>query len=130
VANDARVAARHALLRWLGAPLLLTGLGLAGWAIYAAMVGGSGWTVAFGMLGAGLALASFGANHDTAMALAYRARDVELAPSLRQELSDELERDRDDIIGLTPMPKMAIVMPLIALGLQSYVLYRLLGWNG
>ena len=37
-------------------------------AVYEALVGGSGWTVAFSFFGAALSLASFGANHDATIA--------------------------------------------------------------
>jgi hypothetical protein len=119
-------AARHARLRWIGAPLLVTGIGLAGWAIYLSLGGGSWWNVGLGMLGAGLSLATFGANHDTAMALAFRARDEGLAEKLRAELETELARDRDEIIDLKASPKVGMVMPVVALALQAWVCTRLL----
>lgn len=126
ITSDALVAARHARLRWIGAPMLVTGLGLAGWAIYAT-IGGGGWlNVGMGMLGAGLSLATFGANHDTAMAMAYQARDSGLSESLRDELEEELERDRDEVLDLRPAPRVGMVMPIIALGIQAWVCTRLL----
>jgi len=123
---DADRAARHARLRWIGAPLLLTGIALAGWAIYTSMTGGSWWNVGIGMLGAGLSLATFGANHDTAMALAFRAREQGLTDKIKRELEEELERNRDEIIDLKPSPKVGMVMPVIALALQAWLCTRLL----
>jgi hypothetical protein len=119
-------AARHARLRWIGAPLLVTGIGLAGWAVYLSLGGGTWWNVGLGMLGAGLSLATFGANHDTAMALAFRARDEGLGEKLRAELEKELARDRDEVIDLKPSPKVGMVMPVVALALQAWVCTRLL----
>ncbi len=124
--SEVLLASRHARLRWIGAPLLVTGLGLAGWALYSTMAGGSWWNVGIGMLGAGLALATFGANHDTAMALAFRARDEDLGEPLRGELEEELERDRDEVIGLKPSPRVALVMPVVALSIQVWVCTQLM----
>ncbi len=124
--TDAALAGRHARLRWIGAPLLLSGLALAGWAVHAAIGGATWWNVGFGMLGAGLALASFGANHDTAMAFSFRARDAGLSEKLCAELDEELERDRDEIVGLSPTPKTGLVIPVIAVCIQAWVCTRLL----
>jgi hypothetical protein len=119
-------AARHARLRWIGAPLLVTGFGLAGWSVYLTLGGGSWLNVGLGMFGAGLSLATFGANHDTAMALAFRARDEGLPEKLREELETELARDRDELIDLKPSPKIGMAMPVVALALQAWVCTRLL----
>ena len=127
MSDEMAIAVRHARIRWVGAPLLASGLGLLGYAIFAVMTGGSLLTVGLGMFGCGLALASFGANHDTAMALAFAHRDSDLPPHLMDELNDELERDRDGIVHGQPMPKVAMVMPLIAMGIQALVAYRLFG---
>ena len=125
--DETALAVRHARIRWIGAPLLASGVGLLGYAIFAVMTGGSLLTVGLGMFGCGLALASFGANHDTAMAVAFEHRDAGLPPHLLDELNDELERDRDGIVHGQPMPKVAMVMPLIAIAIQAFVAYRLFG---
>ena len=127
MSDERAIAVRHSRLRWVGAPLLATGVGLLGYAIFAVMTGGSLLTVGLGMFGCGLALASFGANHDTAMALAFAHRDADLPAHLIDELNDELERDRDGIVHGQPMPRVAIAMPLIATGIQVLVAYRLFG---
>lgn len=127
MSDETAIVVRHARVRWVGAPLLASGVALLGYALFAVMTGGSMLTVGLGMFGCGLALASFGANHDTAMALAFAHRDAELPPSLMDELSDELERDRDGIVHGQPMPKVAMVMPIIAMGIQALVAYRLFG---
>ena len=118
-------AVRHARMRWIGAPLLLTGLGLLIAAIYAALMAGSLLTVGLGMFGCGLALASFGANHDTAMAIAFLNREGGLPDSLAKELDEELKRDREGIVHGRPAPRVGMVIPVIALGVQLLVAYRL-----
>jgi len=117
----------HARLRWVGAPLLLTGVGLLGKAVYDAFFLGPLWLAAVAALGAGLALASFGANHDTAMGLAYQAREAGLPLDLKDELDAEIERDRDGVLALRPTPTIAKVIPLIAAGIQIFVFTRVFG---
>ena len=117
----------HARLRWVGAPLLLTGVGLLGKAVYDAFFLGPLWLAAVAALGTGLALASFGANHDTAMGLAYQAREAGLPLDLKDELDAEIERDRDGVLALRPTPTIAKVIPLIAAGIQIFVFTRVFG---
>ena len=74
-----------------------------------------------------LALASFGANHDTAMGLAYQAREAGLPLDLKDELDAEIERDRDGVLALRPTPTIAKVIPLIAAGIQIFVFTRVFG---
>lgn len=123
-------ARRHAALRWVGAPLLVTGLfgllsallGLAG--------GGPGLNVMLGLFGTGMALASFGANNDTALALALRARDSgteRLSPQLEAELNEELERDRKGVLELKASPTVAMVLPVVATAVQAGLAWRLFG---
>jgi len=124
--DDVARATRHARLRWIGAPLLLSGFSLIAYAAYCWLTGGSGWTVAAACFGTGLALASFGANHDTAMGYALAAQDTGLSPSLRDELEAELARDRAGVLKARPTPTIGIVMPFLAVGVQAFVLWRLL----
>ena len=98
-----------------------------GYAAFRAMVGGSGWTVAFAAFGVGMALAAFGANHDSAMAYAFAGRGDGLPPELKTELEEELDRDRDGVIDVRPAPKVGMVMPVIALSVQLWVAWRLFG---
>ena len=123
----AQQAQFHAKLRWVGAPLLLSGVLLLCTAVFRALIGGSGWTAAFSFFGAALALASFGANHDATMAYAFEGRGQGLSPSLREELEEELERDRDGVVGSRPTPKLAMVIPVIAVCVQAWVAWRLFG---
>jgi hypothetical protein len=93
-----------------------------------AVSGGSGWVVMLGCFGLGTALASFGANHDTALAHAVRVRaDANLPVSLREEVDAELARDRDEVMGLRPSAIAGMVVPLVCVAAQSYIAWRLLG---
>ena len=116
-------AVLHAKLRWLGAPLLLTGVGLLGKAVYDAFFLGPLWLAAVAALGAGLALASFGANHDTAMGLAYQGREAGLPLDLKDELDAELERIERAFM-LRPTPAIAKCIPLLCI----QVFARSLDW--
>ena len=120
----------HAKLRWVGVPLLLSGLSLLGFAVFRALVGGSGWTVAFSVFGAALSLASFGANHDATMAYAFEGRGDGLPPNLREELDEELERDRNGVVSARPTPKLGMAIPVVALCVQAWVAWRLFGGAG
>ena len=117
----------HAKLRWVGVPLLLSGLLLLGYAGFQSLIGGSGWTVAFSVFGAALSLASFGANQDATMAYAFAGRDEGLPPSLREELQEELERDRNGVVSARPTPKLAMAIPVVAICVQLWVAWRLFG---
>ena len=126
MSEDVARAIRHARIRWVGAPLLLSGVALIGYAVYGWLTGGSGWTVAAACFGTGLALASFGANHDAAMGYALLAQDAELPPSLQDELEAELVRDRPGVMKMRPAPTVGMIMPVGAVGVQLFVLWRLL----
>jgi hypothetical protein len=125
--STARRAVLHARVRWTGAPLLLTGAVALVWAVLQVVRGG--WlTLGLAALGTGLGLASFGANHDSAMALGFTAiDDGELPPRLRAELDAELARDRSAVMGLRAAPRTALIIPMVAGGVQAYVWWVLLG---
>lgn len=126
--SDVAIAVRHSRIRWLGAPLLVTGALVLVSALLAFVAGGSGWNVMFGLFGTGTALATFGANHDTAMVHALRSReDPGLPASLAQELGAELQRDRAETLALRPSVGAGFVVPFLAIGAQSWVGWQLLG---
>ncbi|HCH63853.1 MAG TPA: hypothetical protein DFR83_13690 [Deltaproteobacteria bacterium] len=126
--NDIQVAIRHARLRWIGAPLLVTGGLLLVLALLQMVSGGPVWVVMFGLFGLGTALASFGANHDTAMAHAVRVRlHADLPVALRDEVNTEMARDRNDVMGLRPSAIAGLVVPLVCISVQTFVAWRLLG---
>lgn len=126
---DAALARRHALLRWTGVPLLLTGFSLVGLALYTWSQGGAGINVGLSLFGTGLGLASFGANNDAALALAMRASEAgeSLSASLTAELAAELKRDRAAVMGLKVSSSFALVVPLLAVALQVWAASRLMG---
>jgi len=133
-ADHVRFAVRHARWRWSGAPLLVTGAVLFMWALGDLARGGTGSTVLLSVFGTGMALASFGANHDAAMAMAVRWRSeavgpaaVQLPDNLRDELAEELERDRAGTLSLRASPKVALVLPFVTIAVQAWVASRLLG---
>ena len=75
----------------------------------------------------GLSLATFGTHNDTALAFANRAPpDADLGDALRRELSAELERDRADLMSLSPSPNVALLMTFIAICLHLFGLRWLL----
>lgn len=123
------LALRHARIRWVGAPLLLTGLaGLLGALLHYGH-GASGWNIPLGLFGSGMALASFGANSDTALVFAWRASQAHqaLPGPLAEELAQELQRDRAALLELKPAPTVGLVLPVIAVCVQALLAWRLLG---
>ncbi|MEC7948753.1 MAG: hypothetical protein VX265_14395 [Myxococcota bacterium] len=126
---DVVTAHRHARWRWTGAPLLITGGLLLGGAVVALLRGGSGFDVMLGLFGCGLSLASFGANHEAAIAMALRARQAgaALPDRLAHDLDEELARDRSGTLGLRPSPRIALALPIAAALVQSGVAWRLFG---
>mgnify|MGYP007063387540 CR=1 FL=1 len=138
MAAQLRKAKRHLLWRWSGAPLLVTGGLLVCLAFWALIRGGPGFPVMLGLLGVGMALAAFGANHDTSMALAFELRQAasELpeegnAARLLAELDEELVRDRDSVLALQATPRIALALPWMAIAVQSTTaiwLFDVLGW--
>ncbi|MCK6505777.1 hypothetical protein L6R53_20690 [Myxococcota bacterium] len=120
-------AARHASLRWAGAPLLALGALL----LLSSLVmvaRGQPWTlIPHGLLATGLGLAAFGANHDAALFLALRARREKqpLPAAISDELDAELARDRAATLGLHASPGVALAMPAVALLAQGWLAWRL-----
>ena len=127
--DDLSMARRHAAWRWTGAPLLLTGGLLLAVAVVGALQGESGFTVMLGLFGCGLSLASFGANHEAAVASALRVRDAggTLPARLGADLDEELQRDRTGVLGLRPSPRVALVLPVVAVLVQAGVVWRVFG---
>lgn len=127
-------ARRHATLRWIGAPLLVTGLLGLVTSLLGFVGGGPGLNVMLGLFSTGMALASFGSNNDTALALALQARDAvragegePLPQPLLDELNAELARDRKAVLELKASPTAATVLPFVAVLVQSGLAWRLFG---
>ncbi len=128
-ASTLSAARRHAAWRWTGAPLLVTGGLLLLGALVGVIQGGSGFTVMLGFFGCGLSLASFGANHEAAVAYALQVRQAgaDLPERLAADVAEELARDRSAALALRPSPVIAMVLPLAAVAVQAGVVWRLLG---
>jgi hypothetical protein len=124
-APDLRTVLRHAQLRWVGAPLLLSGVLLFLAAAEGFLFGRPGLPM-LAVGGTLSGLAAFGANHDTAMALAMRLDPELLPPDLAKEVEQEAERLRKGAAALRPNQTAALLLPLISSGIQVAVLVRLL----
>ncbi len=127
--RETRIAIRHARWRWLGAPLLVIGVcELIGAVLSVAVGATSGLTVMLSLFATGLGLASFGANHDTAMAYAARAgSDPALPESLGVELEELRATEPGGVAALRPAPRVALSLPFVAVAVQSLVAWRLVG---
>ena len=126
--DSIQIAIRHARIRWVGAPLLITGVLLLLLAVLQLTMGGPGWVVMLGLFGMGTALASFGANHDTAMAHAMKTRaDGRLPVNLRDEVQAELERDHGGMMALKPSVRAGLFVPFLCVGVQALLAWKLLG---
>jgi hypothetical protein len=75
----------------------------------------------------GLSLATFGTHNDTALGWMVRAGDDTLDPVLRAELRTELSADRAEVTSLSPTPKIAWTMTVIAVTLHVWAAWRLVG---
>ena len=117
-------ARRHAGLRWIGALAfgvaalgLVLAIGL--WVTGAA----TGGLVMLGVATTGLSLGTFGLHNDTALALMHRAGPQTLDDDARAELA--AEPDPRALAALAPMPRLALGVTVIALGLHALLLARL-----
>jgi hypothetical protein len=120
----------HARLRWIGAPLLLTGLITVGLCTARYLEGYAGYPILFGFMGTGLGLAAFGVNHEATIALAISLKNQGSEPlpeSLAKELGEEMARDRENTLSLQAFPKTALLMPMIALAVQAGTAWYALG---
>ncbi|MCK6525919.1 hypothetical protein L6R49_31330 [Myxococcota bacterium] len=122
-------AQRHAGLRWIGAAAFafaLPGLALA---VGLWVTGGAtGGLVMLGVATTGLSLGTFGLHNDTALALMHRAEPQSLDDAARAELA--AEPDPRALAALAPMPRLALGVTVIALGLHALLATRLLGALG
>ena len=130
--NEA-TAWRYSRLRWLGIVLFwvsVCSLSANVWAVV------QGWItpgkLVFCMLCLGLSLGSFGTASDTALH-AYRElhRAGTLPEAFAAEWTTERRLRRDRIAGLHANPKIALVMPLLAMAAIGWSVWRLVGvWGG
>ena len=118
-------ARRHLYFRWIGAPLLVSGVFLF---LRHAFVVFDLLNLAKQLVILGsciLSLASFGINHDTAIAYALRARGEGVLlsnhPVLEQELKEDLDRDKAETMSLNAYPFLSYALPFFTLALQGYM---------
>ncbi len=123
-----QTASRHARARWLGVPLFWLGaIGLCSGLVLWLTGRAPGAVVLLYIAATGLSLATFGTHNDTALAWMVRAPEGELPGPSAAELREELEADRAGVSSLSPSPKVAWAMTVIALALHAWALWRLLG---
>ena len=46
-----------------------------------------------------------------------------------EELAEELDADRNNVLSLRPAPKVAMTIPWVAVAVQGWVFFRLFGSN-
>ena len=129
VSPELRAARRHARIRWAGVPLLLTGLAVVGLCFAQWLQGGSGYIIFIGFMGMGMGLASFGANHEATLAFSLRVENagVESLPEkMSRELQEERTRNGEAVDALVPFPRTSLVLPLVAIGVQTFVAWYVL----
>ena len=127
-------AAFHFRYRWIGAPLFILGLLLFVTA-FGSFARTHDWFVLLLSIGcAMLGLTSFGVNHDTAVAYSVELQEQAgfsaLQGVMQQELEEDLNWDRSQTLSLKVHPKTAVMLPWLAIAIQSYVFLRLMcGWK-
>jgi len=125
-----KAAEFHYRYRWIGLPLLLSGMGTF---LFAASVfpRTGDW---FGLiLSVGctlIALTSFGINHDSATAYSLLLKKTDKADKMSSvmihELEEDLSWDRRSTLSLRAHPVAAVLVPWLAVAFQTYVFLRVL----
>ena len=132
MAELAVVARRYARLRWVGIGLFWFSLALLFELLVAVL---AGWLPAsrllVGVLGLGLSLGSFGTASDTALwAMRELRAQNQLPPAFHAEWKQELQHRPERIRTLHGAPRMALLMPLLAMAAQGAAIVRLLAaWS-
>jgi hypothetical protein len=122
----------HARVRWVAVPLLVSGGAQLVWALVAAALGGSWLDLLLAAVGCLLALATYGANHDAAVALLVRLRPEAGAPlrgapeALLAEVDEALRKDEAGTRALAPHGVAARALPVLTMLAQALVAWRLL----
>ena len=142
--NRLRSAEMHIKLRWVGVPLLLSGIFLLITAVlYLGNPSGSWFSLLLGVASSLGALSAFGVNHDTAVSLGVEivnssnphqddsqlsepsAFEDRASAQLLKEVELELKRNRTEALNLRPSPISAMVIPVIVVGIQLLASWRL-----
>ena len=121
--NNAKLYIR---LRWLGAPLLCTGIALFLSIITTVAHTQDYFLILLGVGSMALGLTTFGINHDTAMALVanHYPDTSRFDPILQKEFEEDLRWDTAKTLALKAHTKTGLLVPFLALLLQSYVFTR------
>ena len=124
-------AEKHIRMRWIGVPLLVSGLVLFLIAIQSFWISGSIFPVLLGTACALMGLTCFGVNHDTAICFAMEAQRADdtlrFSPQLQTELEEEMRRDRADVLALQSNPKIALFLPIVVVIVQILEGFLLFG---
>jgi hypothetical protein len=123
-------SAFHIRYRWVGLPLFFFGLLLLGIALISFPQHGI-FKVMLCLAGTGMALASFGVNHDTGVAYAVQLQSISrldlLSPSAKLELEEDMRLDRSQTMALRPTRIAGLIVPWLSLSLQAYVAFAFFG---
>ncbi|MFZ5481488.1 MAG: hypothetical protein ACOZNI_32300 [Myxococcota bacterium] len=125
-ANWEAVADRHARLRWVGIALFWFGVAAFALNLGAAVTGRASFArVLLGVAAMGFSLGAFGTNNDTALhAMAELAKRDLLPARFAGEWAHELATRPDKAKHPHAAPKMALVMPVAALLVVAWAIWR------
>jgi len=125
MSQELSAAQRHAAARYVGMPLFAAGAAGFAYALFAWLTGGApGNSVMLYMGATGLSLGTFGSHNDTAIAYMQRVERAALPEGMAAELQGELERDREETQDLSPSPRLAWGITVVALLLHAAAAYR------
>ena len=125
MSQELSAAQRHAAARYVGMPLFVAGATGFAYALFTWITGDTpGGAVMLYMGATGLSLGTFGTHNDTAIAYMQRVDRAALPDGMADELRGELERDRQETQDLSPSPKMAWGITVVALLLHTAAAYR------
>ncbi|MAA79194.1 MAG: hypothetical protein CL916_08025 [Deltaproteobacteria bacterium] len=114
--------------RWIGVPILCSGIMLfLSVLTMFPQTNGDYFLILLGFGCMALGLTSFGVSHDTAMALVaeHYPKTANFNSALQREFSEDIKWDKAKTLSLSAHTKTAMVIPLLALLVQSYVFIRL-----
>jgi hypothetical protein len=118
-------SSHHFKLRWIGAPLLCSGLLLLLQMLHFIRLGHPSWLLLLAAISSALALTSFGINHDTGVALAVEAEQegasFEEHRLLEQELAEDMGYNSERTLELKPHRALSHLIPFVTCVIQLYL---------